>query len=47
VGNVQKNIKNPIYYSQWKLRVKGKSKVVPVRNLIKHYAMKTYGGVDL
>jgi hypothetical protein len=27
------------------LRVKGK--VVPVLNLIKHYAMKAYGGVDV
>jgi hypothetical protein len=26
---------------------KGKGKVVPVLNLIKHYAMKTYGGVDV
>jgi hypothetical protein len=24
-----------------------KGKVVPVLNLIKHYAMKTYGGVDV
>jgi hypothetical protein len=27
--------------------VKGKGKVVPVLNLIKHYAMKAYGGVDV
>jgi hypothetical protein len=27
--------------------LKGKGKVVPVRNLIKHYAMKAYGGVDV
>jgi hypothetical protein len=27
--------------------VKGKGKVVPVLNLIKHYAMKAYGGVDI
>jgi hypothetical protein len=27
--------------------VKGKGKVVPVINLIKHYAMKAYGGVDV
>jgi hypothetical protein len=27
------------------LQVKGK--VVPVLNLIKHYAMKAYGGVDV
>jgi hypothetical protein len=27
--------------------VKGKGKVVPVLNLIKNYAMKTYGGVDV
>jgi hypothetical protein len=26
---------------------KGKGKVVPVLNLIKHYAMKAYGGVDV
>jgi hypothetical protein len=25
----------------------GKGKVVPVFNLIKHYAMKAYGGVDV
>jgi hypothetical protein len=30
------------------LRRKGKKgKVVPVLNLIKHYAMKAYGGVDV
>jgi hypothetical protein len=28
-------------------RKKVKSKVVPVLNLIKHYAMKAYGGVDV
>jgi hypothetical protein len=28
-------------------RVKGKGKVVPLLNLIKHYAMKAYGGVDV
>jgi hypothetical protein len=27
--------------------VKKKGKVVPVLNLIKHYAMKAYGGVDV
>jgi hypothetical protein len=27
--------------------VKVKGKVVPVLNLIKHYAMKAYGGVDV
>jgi hypothetical protein len=27
--------------------VKGKGKVVPVLKLIKHYAMKAYGGVDV
>jgi hypothetical protein len=27
--------------------VKVKGKVVPVLNLIKHYAMKMYGGVDV
>jgi hypothetical protein len=27
-------------------QVKVKGKVVPVLNLIKHYAMKAYGGVD-
>jgi hypothetical protein len=26
---------------------KGKGKVVPVLNLIKHYAIKAYGGVDV
>jgi hypothetical protein len=26
---------------------KKKGKVVPVLNLIKHYAMKAYGGVDV
>jgi hypothetical protein len=26
---------------------KGKGKVVPALNLIKHYAMKAYGGVDV
>jgi hypothetical protein len=26
---------------------KKKDKVVPVLNLIKHYAMKAYGGVDV
>jgi hypothetical protein len=26
---------------------KGKGKVVAVLNLIKHYAMKAYGGVDV
>jgi hypothetical protein len=26
---------------------KGKGKVVPVLNWIKHYAMKAYGGVDV
>jgi hypothetical protein len=34
-----------------RLQVKGKKKkkgkVVPVLNLIKHYAMKAYGGVDV
>jgi hypothetical protein len=30
----------------WRLH-KGKGKVVPVLNLIKHYAMKAYGGVDV
>jgi hypothetical protein len=29
-----------------KVKVK-KGKVVPVLNLIKHYAMKAYGGVDV
>jgi hypothetical protein len=29
------------------LEGKGKGKVVPVLNLIKHYAMKAYGGVDV
>jgi hypothetical protein len=29
------------------VKVKGKGKVVPVLNLIKHYAMKAYGGVDV
>jgi hypothetical protein len=28
-------------------RVKVKGKVVPVLNLIKHYAMKAYGEVDV
>jgi hypothetical protein len=28
-------------------KVKKKGKVVPVLNLIKHYAMKAYGGVDV
>jgi hypothetical protein len=32
--------------SLWE-RSKVKSKVVPVLNLIKHYAMKAYGGVDV
>jgi hypothetical protein len=29
------------------MEVKKKGKVVPVLNLIKHYAMKAYGGVDV
>jgi hypothetical protein len=29
-----------------KIKVK-KGKVIPVLNLIKHYAMKAYGGVDV
>jgi hypothetical protein len=29
------------------IRELGKGKVVPVLNLIKHYAMKAYGGVDV
>jgi hypothetical protein len=29
------------------LSVKVKGKVVPVLNLIKHYAIKAYGGVDV
>jgi hypothetical protein len=32
-------------YNYHKGKVKGK--VVPVLNLIKHYAMKAYGGVDV
>jgi hypothetical protein len=30
-----------------KEEAEGKGKVVPVLNLIKHYAMKAYGGVDV
>jgi hypothetical protein len=30
-----------------RLRLSKKGKVVPVFNLIKHYAMKAYGGVDV
>jgi hypothetical protein len=32
--------------SEWQMYIK-KGKVVPVLNLIKHYAMKAYGGVDV
>jgi hypothetical protein len=32
---------------QYRYLGKKKGKVVPVLNLIKHYAMKAYGGVDV
>jgi hypothetical protein len=32
--------------TSWSFEIK-KGKVVPVLNLIKHYAMKAYGGVDV
>jgi hypothetical protein len=43
------------HYADWafptpaegKGKGKGKGKVVPVLNLIKHYAVKAYGGVDV
>jgi hypothetical protein len=39
------------HYCSWfyvfPLYKRKKGKVVPVLNLIKHYAMKTYGGVDV
>jgi hypothetical protein len=39
----------PEWLHNWQLltKSKGKGKVVPVLNLIKHYAMKAYGGVDV
>jgi hypothetical protein len=40
-----KNILNNRRREKWIFPVKGK--VVPVLNLIKHYAMKAYGGVDV
>jgi hypothetical protein len=35
------------WYSFLLQGLKGKGKVVPVLNLIKHYAIKAYGGVDV
>jgi hypothetical protein len=38
---------NPVFHEFIIVKVKVKGKVVPVLNLIKHYTMKAYGGVDI
>jgi predicted ribosome-associated RNA-binding protein Tma20 len=37
----------PLLASKKDMYMSGKGKVVPVLNLIKHYAIKAYGGVDV
>jgi hypothetical protein len=45
----ERNVENNDQYNKklTKFWTKVKVKVVPVLNLIKHYAMKAYGGVDV
>jgi hypothetical protein len=42
-----KSISADVFLKQQWVKIVIKGKVVPMLNLIKHYAMKAYGGVDV